>query len=184
MRALIAYASRHGQTKKVCEHIADVMRICGTGVHLHEIDSLPPDVRVNAFDLVVLASPVYFGRHAKKAVRFVISNREALAKTRTAFVSVSGAAHGDRPEAERAAAAFLAKTAWKPDRTELVAGGEPYTRYGFFTKWVMSMKNRQMSRTVDPTRDYEYTDWPALERFARELVGKAPEVRVPELALM
>ena len=184
MRVLIAYTSRYGQTQKISEHIAHILRIHGAEARACEVDSLPRDIRVNAFDVVVLAGPVYFGRHPKKLIEFASEHRVALSKVRSAFVSVSGAAGGNRPEAEAAANAFLEQTQWTPDRVELVAGGEPFTRWGFFTRWMMFFKIRRMGRDVDPRRDYEQTDWDAVDRFAYALAGRTDDVRDPDLALM
>lgn len=169
MRVLLIYASRHGQTQKITEHLAGILRTHGAEASVQSIDTLPRDLRVEAFDTVVLAGPVYFGKHPAKLAQFVVAQRAALKRVRSIFVSVSGMAANHREEAAKTALQFTAETQWKPDRIEVVAGGEPYTRYGFFTKWLMIWKMRRLGRTVDPTRDYEYTDWSALDRFAREL---------------
>lgn len=185
MRVLIVYASRHGQTRRIAEHIADVMRSAGDDPFVRKVSALPRDIVPHAADLVVIAGSVHFGRHAKALERFVAGQRASLAKTRTAFVSVSGAARSveSMPLAEENAQKFLATTGWLPDRIALFAGGEPYTRYGFFTRLIMKKLNRERGVVVDTRRDYDFTDWDAVTRFARELMGKDTEAREPELAL-
>ena len=186
MRALILYASRYGQTEKVCLRIADRLRDANFEVHAMPVDRVPRNLQVHAFDRVVIAGSVYFGKHAKKLEKFVVNHRENLAKTRTAFVSVSGAAGNpaEREEAVEAARVFTQRTGWTPDRTELVAGGSPYTRYGFFTKRILLWRMKQLGRVVDPRRDYEFTDWDAVDRFASQLAGDAVAEQTPELALL
>lgn len=173
MRILIVYASRHGQTQRVAERLARVTRAAGAETLLHEISTLPRDVQLRTCDVVVLASPIYFGRHAKTIERFVIAQRANLAKVKTAFLSISGAARAaqSRPMAEENAQKFVAKTRWTPDRVELIAGGEAYTRYGFFTMFIMKRLNKKLGKVVDTTRDYEFTDWDAVDRLGRELAG-------------
>jgi menaquinone-dependent protoporphyrinogen oxidase len=183
MRMLIVYASRYGATRRVAERIAEVATTRGAEAQLLEIDSIPSHVVPYLWDVVVLAGSVYFGKHSKKLVKFAIAQRSNLIRVKSAFVSVSGSA---RSEAGRVVAAttaqrFLALTGWTPDRVELVAGGEPYTKYDFFTRWFVQRLARKMGRTVDPKRDYVFTDWDAVERFATELVP-ATDVRDSKFA--
>lgn len=156
MRALILYASKHGQTRRIANHIADVMRTAGADTFVVEVSAVPRDVQPHAADVVIVAGSVYFGKHAKALERFVVAQRENLAKTRTAFVSVSGSARNEatRSVAEESARAFLALTNWTP------------------------------GRVVDTHRDYDSTDWDAVTRFALEMAGKEVEAREPELALL
>lgn len=182
MRVLIVYASRHGQTRKISERIAEVTRADGAEVHLFEVSALPRELVPQSCDTVVLAGSVYFGRHQKKLERFAAGQRVNLAKVRSVFVSVSGAARvaEGRQMAMDNAQAFVARTGWKPDRIELIAGGEPYTRYGFFTRLFMVRYTKKLGRTVDPRRDYEFTDWEQVDRLAHELT--AIHAPVPESA--
>lgn len=177
MRILIVYASRHGQTQRVAERLARVARESGAEAHLFEVSALPRNIAPHMCDVVVLASPVYFGKHHKAIERFATGQRTNLAKVKSVFVSVSGAARSpeSRAIAEENANAFLGKTGWAPDRVELVAGGEPYKKYGFFTKFIMKRLNRKMGRDVDTTRDYDFTDWNAVDRVGRELAGTIEE---------
>jgi menaquinone-dependent protoporphyrinogen oxidase len=92
---------------------------------------------------------------------------------KSVFVSVSGAASSEagRTMAEQSARTFVDRTGWTPGQIELVAGGEPYTKYGFFTRWFMVQHAKKLGRIVDPKRDYEFTNWDAVDRFARSLAG-------------
>jgi menaquinone-dependent protoporphyrinogen oxidase len=184
MRCLIVYASRYGQTERVARRIGDVMQSCGAEVHVYEVSAVRPDVAIASCDVVVLAGSVYFGKHAKKLVRFAAAQQTSLAKVKSVFVSVSGAARtaAGLQTAEESARAFLAKAGWTPTQVELVAGGEPYTKYGFLTRWFMVQHARRLGRTVDPRRDYDFTDWDSIDRLARSLAG-VPQREI-ELALV
>jgi menaquinone-dependent protoporphyrinogen oxidase len=175
MRCLIVYASRYGQTERVARRIGDVMQSCGAEVHVYEVSAVPVDVAIALCDVVVLAGAVYFGKHSKKLERFAASQRTSLAKVKSVFVSVSGAARtaAGLQTAEESARTFLARTGWTPNQVELVAGGEPYTKYGFFTRWFMVQHSKKLGRRVDSKRDYDFTDWDSVDRLASSLAGVA-----------
>jgi menaquinone-dependent protoporphyrinogen oxidase len=65
---------------------------------------------------------------------------------------------------------LLVDTGWHPRRVELVAGALPYTRYNFLIRFVMRQIAKKEGGDTDTSRDYEYTDWNAVERFAVEFV--------------
>ncbi|HEX7706001.1 MAG TPA: flavodoxin domain-containing protein [Thermoanaerobaculia bacterium] len=174
MRILIVYTSRYGQTRKVAERIASVAEGAGVEPHVFEVSEIPKDLVPHSCDVVVLAGSVYFGKHQRALVKFARRHNSSLARVYSVFVSVSGAAGSPdaRPVAESDVREFITRTGWTPDRTELVAGGEPYTRYGFFVRMFMVHRWKKLGRVVDPMRDYENTDWSAVERFAGEIVGQ------------
>jgi menaquinone-dependent protoporphyrinogen oxidase len=171
MRILIVYASRYGATRRIAERIASIAGECGATTQLFEINSLPENVVPYLSDVVVLAGSVYFGKHSKKLMRFARAQRTNLARVKSVFVSVSGAARSEagRPTAQANATTFLMHTGWAPDRIALFAGGEPYTKYDFFTRWFVQRLAKKMGRTVDPKRDYVFTDWEAVEGLGEEL---------------
>lgn len=175
MRALIVFGSRHGHTQKVAERIAVIISARGAEVSLREARTLPKRFGVRRFGIVVVLSPVYFGKHLRAMETFVIDHRSELEETRSAFVSVSGAMRTDegRPMAEEAVKKFLDRTGWTPARTAMFAGGEPYSRYGWFTRWFMKRHWKKLGRVVETNRDYDYTDWSAVEAFAKALLQEA-----------
>jgi menaquinone-dependent protoporphyrinogen oxidase len=177
MRILIVYASRYGATRSIAERVAAVATSSGAETQLFEINSLPRNVVPWLSDVVILAGSVYFGKHSKALVKFATAQRTNLARAKSVFLSVSGAARSaaGRPTAESNAQRFLSQTGWAPDQVELFAGGEPYTRYDFFTRWFVQRLAKKMGRTVDPSLDYVFTDWTAVDDFARTLAGGGRE---------
>ena len=77
MSILVAYASKHGATRGIAEHIAQTLRDRG-----READVVPMDAveHLGTYDAVVLGSAVYYGSWMKEAVEFVRRNRAALAE--------------------------------------------------------------------------------------------------------
>ena len=141
MRILVAYATCHGQTRKIAEAMGQRMRERG---HVPELVELPrfgrgPDLA--GFDAVVLGGPLYVTRHPRRVMRFARRRREALAAMPTAFFSVSlSAASRDergRADAEGCVDRFVTAVKWKPGLRACLAGSLPYRDYNVVLKAVM-----------------------------------------------
>jgi menaquinone-dependent protoporphyrinogen oxidase len=78
--------------------------------------------------------------------------------------------------------AFLDQTQWRPALTALVAGALPYTRYGFWKRFLMKRIARSHGDPIDTSRDHELTDWRALEAFARQAAALLGGGRAKALA--
>ena len=66
---------------------------------------------------------------------------------------------------------FRAETGWRPKSTKAVAGALLYSKYNFLLRWIMKRISRQAGGTTDTSKDHEYTDWAALDRFVEEFVA-------------
>jgi len=66
------------------------------------------------------------------------------------------------------------KTGWHPARVELVAGALPYSKYNFLIRYVMRRIAAKEGGDTDTSHDYEYTDWEAVDRFARDALCDRP----------
>jgi menaquinone-dependent protoporphyrinogen oxidase len=74
-------------------------------------------------------------------------------------------------DVKRVADTFCRQTGLRPSRVWPVAGALVYSEYGFVTRLVMRMIAKHTHHgATDSSRDYEYTDWQALDRFVAELV--------------
>ena len=65
----------------------------------------------------------------------------------------------------------MKETGWHPARILPVAGALTYSRYNFLVKWIMRRIARRAGFDGPATRDYEFTNWPAVDRF---VAGLAP----------
>ena len=176
MKILIAFATGDGQTGRIAQRIFDVFLAAGHAPLLANLLTGQPDVP--AFEAALVAAPVRFGKHHRAALDFCSRNREALFSRPAALVSVSLSAARARPGARREVAKalshFVKTTAWVPPRIFPVAGALLYTRYSPFLRRVMRFFARLADRETDASRDYEYTDWPAVDAFAREFLAGLP----------
>jgi menaquinone-dependent protoporphyrinogen oxidase len=168
----IPYATREGQTAKIAEYIADVVRDHGYAADTVDIakarDGLP-----TGCDGVIVGSSIHMGKHDKHAREFVRRHREALERVPAAFFSVSLAAHGDEQEAERYVEEFVQETGWHPARVAIFSGALLYTQYGFIKRRLMHRiaEDKPGSLGTDVARDYFYTEWDGVRRFAEDFLA-------------
>ncbi|MFC6827090.1 flavodoxin domain-containing protein [Halopelagius fulvigenes] len=174
---LVAYATSEGQTRAVAERIAVVADRRGAETTLVNLDSPHAEMDPASFDAVFVGGSVHGGSHQKSVSEFVGNYRAALRSVPTGFFSVSLSAASDDPEirekAEEYVERFTADARWSPDRTATVGGALKYSEYGFLKRFVMRKIVSKMGGDADPRRDYEYTDWATVERFAEEVLDLA-----------
>jgi menaquinone-dependent protoporphyrinogen oxidase len=175
---LAVYGTSHGQTAKVVERIARGLIAHGHHVTIRRGNELTGR-SLDEFDAFLVAGSVLYGKHQPYLRNFVRQNVERLNLYPSAFVSVCGALIGSWPqgpvEAEKYVAAFLKQTGWRPRLTTSLAGGLPYTKYGPFNRLAMRLISKYTGRPTDTSRDWEFTDWNAVEKFAEELAKLVEE---------
>jgi menaquinone-dependent protoporphyrinogen oxidase len=168
-RTLILYATTEGHTARIVERIAQRLRDKGHTVEAHRADVIPAGVDLAAYDGVIFGASIHYGHHPGYLRALVRRLRAALADRPSAFFSVSLSAGGPgaRPEAaQRYLETFLRQADWHPPQTATFAGALQYSKYGTFKKLLMRLIVGYAGGDTDTTRDYEYTDWDAVERFA------------------
>lgn len=166
-RILLLYATTEGQTARIAERIARTLREKG-----HSVEVLPADTaqaQPAAYDGVMVGASIHYGHHPAYVRALVRRHRDVLAARPCAFFSVSLSAGGLRPKpeaAQRYMDKFMRKTGWQPQLTASFAGALKYSMYGPIKRRVMIVFMTLGGGETDTTRDYEYTDWDAVERFA------------------
>lgn len=172
-RSLILYATTEGQTARIAERMAHTLR--GKG---HVVDAFPADaapVGLDVYDGVIIGASIHYGRHPGSLRAWIRGHRRALAARPNAFFSVSLSAGGPgaRPaSAKRYLETFLRQTGWRPPQTATIAGALQYSKYGRFKTLLMRMIVGFAGGDTDPSQDYEYTDWSAVDRFAESFAQR------------
>ena len=166
-KLLITYGTTEGQTEKIASFIRDVLRDLGHDVELHDVTDMRDTIPAG-YDGVIVGASIHMGKHDKHVVEFVRKNQDALARLRSAFFSVSLAAHGDTAEAEGYVDQFEEETGWRPDKVALFGGALLYTQYGFIKRHMMKKiaGDKPGNLGTDLSRDYVYTEWDGVKRFA------------------
>jgi menaquinone-dependent protoporphyrinogen oxidase len=179
---LCLYASTHGHTARIAGRIAEALRAAGLEVDLLDAKHAPdadPDGRPG----VIVAASLHGGRHQREVVDWVKRQRDALDGRPSAFVSVSLTAAEDTAEARdatrRCIDEFLDDTGWAPGRSIAVAGALQYREYDVSTRVLIRLMMRRGGHPTDTSHDYDYTDWDAVDRLAREFAAQVQDARAP-----
>jgi menaquinone-dependent protoporphyrinogen oxidase len=177
----VFYASTEGQTRRIAERMAERLRARGlSSAAIDVAGSAAPMLDWRFVRGAIIGASLHAGRHQKDAVKFVNAHRAELNDRPSAFFSVSLAAASKNAkevdEVRHIAADFVEDTHWHPDTAMCVAGRLAYTKYGFFKRQLMKRIAAKEGAPTDTSRDYEYTDWASVDRFANDF---ATRLQVP-----
>lgn len=184
---LVIYATREGHTERIAQHLREAMEKRGIAAHLVDAAHLPDNFRLADYGGAIVAASVHQQHHEREMTQFVKAHRAELEAMTTVFMSVSlseAGAEDPKGSAEHRAKAaadvqrlideFLAETNWNPSRIKAVAGALLYTKYNFFIRFIMKRIAKHEGGDTDTSRDYDYTDWTALDHLVDELASVKP----------
>jgi len=180
-RVLVLFASTHGHTAKVADRLGDVLRAEGLAARVRPLGKDAIRLDLSEFDAYILAGSVHAGQHQHELMEWASEHRAALNDHPSAFVSVSLTAADDTDEARTTVKDMiddvLDKTGWTPTTTFPVAGAFQFEEYNLPTRVVMRLIARRVENhtgeKVDVHHDTDYTDWPAVEAFAKDFAATA-----------
>ena len=180
-RILIAYATKEGHTAIIAERLRATLVARGHDVRLERVGKQPITVSSET-DAVIVGGSIHVGKHLPELAAFAKQNRDRLAALPSALVTVCLAAVDDTPEAvaetDKYVQQFMAETGWQPAHTIAFAGRLAWTQYDFFTRLIMKLITRQHGLTdQDTSRDYDYTDYEAVRRFAEAFAATVEQHR-------
>ena len=169
-RILIVYAMTRGWTGRIVDRMAADLRGMGLHPSVYQAEEAG-GLDLDAFDGVLLAGSVHFGRHQRVLEDFARDHAGDLTLLPSAFLSVCGALAGSWPgchaEAAKYREDFARRTGWRPEMSWSVAGRVAYTEYPLPLRLVMQFISWRTGRPTDTSRDWEFTDWMEVERLAR-----------------
>ena len=112
------------------------------------------------------------------ALQFARRYKTQLDKIPSAFFSVSmtaaSASPEDRSKLDPYVQKFFNKSGWHPKTVGNFAGSLAYTKYGFFTRWIMQRiaRSKGESSDTDTSHDIEFTDWAQVTKFADDFINQ------------
>lgn len=190
-RLLLVYGTHEGQTQKIARFMRDEFTQRGVGVDLFNASEIPREIRPDNYDAVIAGGSVNMWKFPRALRRWVAKNAASLSSRPSAFFSVCLAVLSKHDEKAQAATRkissdFFKKAGWSPSTSAIFAGALMYTKYGWFTRWMMKAIAYQAGQSTDTRQDYEYTDWNEVrgfvERFAtRYFKTQAPKESTPLL---
>lgn len=172
MKTAILYLTRDGQTQKIAERIA-------TQIPDSTLISLRDQAVVSAtdfanFDQIIIGASIRYGHFDPLLEQFIAKHTELLNQKKSAFFSVNLTArkpNRNTPETNTYTRKLLARIAWRPTSVEVFAGALFYPRYTWFDRVMIRFIMQITKGDTDTSREYEYTDWEKVERFARSFVN-------------
>ncbi|UZH56842.1 menaquinone-dependent protoporphyrinogen IX dehydrogenase [Salinimicrobium tongyeongense] len=166
----LLYSTVDGQTKKICQYIAEYLNRKNQPVELCPIDSFKE--KISRFETLVIGASIRYGKHKPGVGKLITENRQELEKLNVVFFSVNLVARKDdknTPDTNPYLIKFLQEINWQPDLAAVFAGSLDYKKYGFFDRLMI---RAIMKFTGGPTKTpepIEYTNWKRVEEFAEEL---------------
>jgi len=173
---LIVFASTHGHTGKIAARIHEIITAEGHRAELRDVASAT-GLKPTDYDAVIVGASIHAGHHQKKLVEWATQHATALNMVSSAFFSVCLTAAEDDDESRAATRAYLDEfeehTGWTPRMRTTFAGALQYREYDFMTRLLMRIMMKRGDHPTDTGRDYDYTDWDAVEDFARACAAMA-----------
>jgi menaquinone-dependent protoporphyrinogen oxidase len=183
-RILILYGTTDGQTATIARRLATMLHTYGAEADAVDVTRAKP--RPVGYEAVIVAASVHTGVYQPDVRQWVHEYSPALSDMPTAFISVCLGVLQPDPAVQRDVRAtidrFLTSSGWRPAVVKSVAGAVLYTRYGWLKRWLMRRIVRKAGGGTDTSRDYEYTDWKDLERFAASFAALVASRVTPRTA--
>lgn len=170
-RVVVVYGTTEGQTAKVAQHLVHL----GCSFDL-EVDAVhaadPPDgFSLERYDAALVGGSLHEGRFQRYLWRWARDHAAWLGDHPTGLFCVCLTAAGHDAEAHAEVEAILDRfqkeTGWVPGQRTLVAGALRYSQYSWLKRYLMKKIAAEAGGDTDTSRDHEYTDWDALDAWAR-----------------
>lgn len=175
-RLLIVFGTYYGQTERIANSMADVLRKRGDFVTVINVKKVPRSLAPGDYDGILIGGSIQFNHHQRSLRAFVRAQRATLNAMPSAFFSVSGSGAARtspaRSKAEGYVAEFLSETGWHPSTTAAFGGAVAYTKYNPILRWVMRRIAAKSGQPTDTSRDHSLTDWAEVERFATAFASR------------
>jgi menaquinone-dependent protoporphyrinogen oxidase len=181
---LIVYGTTEGHTARIAKRMAAAIRGAGHEVDLWEAREMRREAVPDGIDGIIVGGSVHAGDHQSSLREFAKRNRAQLDRAPSAFFSVSLAnADSDEEaaaESQNVIEKFILETGWRPKQVERIAGALVYTQYNIFVRHLMKLIAKGHGRTeLDTSRDFDFTDWDAVDRFARDFAARTAGAPAP-----
>ena len=183
-RILLLFSTIDGQTERIAGRLREGLQSFGHTVTSCRAEAPGAFDAIAAHDAVLVGGSIRYGRHSRALESAVRLNRPDLESRPNAFFSVSLSAGGPGARPANVAAYlldFAARTGWRARRTASFGGALLYRRYNPFIRLLMRLIVGSSGGETDTSRNYEYTDWSAVDLLAADFAGDL--ARVPSRAI-
>ena len=166
-KSLITYSTVDGQTKNICEKIAEY-------ASNSDIDLLPisNEIKLDDYKTIIIGASIRYGKYRKEVYSFIKKNKDILDNKENAFFSVNVVARKPEkstPSTNPYLIKFLEKIEWVPKNLAVFAGKIEYPKYKFIDKFAIKFIMWITKGPTDTSQTYEFTDWDKVKTFAKNL---------------
>ncbi len=173
---LIVYGSKYHQSANIAQALAGNLKELGFFAECWDAAKISDSIPLKDFDAVIVGGGVYISGYTAALRRWVKKNAALISQKPSAFFSVClGILQKDprvQEDERKIVQRFFIKTGWTPTCHTIFAGALPYSQYNWFLKWMMHSMAKKAGFETDTHRDYEYTDWNEVKKFAREFADR------------
>jgi menaquinone-dependent protoporphyrinogen oxidase len=138
------------------------------------VDVLPISDQINLdnYKTIIIGASIRYGKYRKEVYSFVEDNIQILNMRENAFFSVNVVARKPEkstPNTNPYLKKFLSNIKWEPKNLGVFAGKIEYPKYKFIDKYAIKFIMWITKGPTDTSKTYEFTNWKAVEDFARDL---------------
>ena len=170
-RILILFSTTDGHTIKICNRLKTVIEEDGHQVTVRALADFR-ELDRHAFDKLVVGASIRYGKHQQQVYDFIDDQRPLLASKPNAFFTVNivaRKANKNQPQTNPYLQKFLRRIAWRPRELAVFAGKLDYPSYGFVDRQMIRLIMLITHGPTDPQAVVEFTDWSAVDEFARRV---------------
>ncbi len=174
---LVLYGSRNGHTariaRRMCQAIADAG---GEAEMMDFVEAAREGVDLDAYDVIALGAPVYYGSYDDVVFTFVRENHAKLDAKPHSFFNVSVTARTPEKatvEGNRYMQKFLELSPWQPRDLKVLAGKVDYPSWGALDTLAIQMIMKFTGGPTDRSAVIDYTDWDDVAAYGRHVLGLA-----------
>lgn len=182
-RVLVLYASTHGHTGKIAEHIGEQLVGAGLVPAVRALKEYGDQCDLGKYDAAIIGASVHGGHHQKEMVEWIAHHHTSLGAMPSGFFSVSMTAADDTDEARESTRSMiddvLDATGWIPRAVASFAGALQFEEYNLATRVLMRLIAHRHNPGADLHHDTVYTDWAEVDRFARSFAAALQTTEVP-----
>ena len=178
-KILVLYGTTDGQTLKIAERIGDIARSQKFEVEGINAADLPATFTMSSYQAFIIGSSLRNRKYNAAVIQFIKDHKDDLNRNPATFFSVSMGDYTNfgRKGVRKLLKDFLGKMDWQPVNVGRFAGALMYTKYDFWTKFIMSIAGWFMGYPNDTSKDHELTDWNQVEKFTEEFLEHVKKTR-------
>lgn len=168
---LIVYSTVDGHTRKIALKLREWLEQPGHSVTLVAIEDVAL-IDLRRFAAIVIGASIRYGKHRPQVQAFIADHLALLQARPSAFFSVNAVARKPErrtPETNPYVHRFLQQISWQPRLCAVFGGKIDYPRYNVFDRSLIRLIMWMTGGPTDPRTVVEFTDWEAVELFARDL---------------